>query len=319
MKTFKLFPLLIALMLMQSLQAQDCNFAFKDGGKLTSTAYSWTNPYVYDPKFQKLKDEKKDELIASYNADVLSGKIAPSGTYPYTFTVKKNALASGATEYILTTNIAGKDYSSFLVCKGDTLFSYRNKGPVLLNDANGKELGFTIQDPQKMPLNLKVGDKLPTFNDISFLYPTTSETRTKYVQVVEDYMVIYSLKALETLSFSSHTIHYMFAEVTGEEELVFAGTKYKAYTIESQTWTKGKMDMSVVTAYRDVNEACKKGMDKTMAKAEKMMVKKGVTNELGYMVSYLKEWYVPQLGIVKTETYDKFGGIAGGSLTTSIE
>lgn len=299
--------------------SQDCNLAYKDGSKFTSTAYSWTNPHLYDPKFQKLKDDKKDELIDNYNNDVLSGKIPPASTYPMTFSVKKATLSTGGNEYTLTMNIGGKDYSSYLICKDDTMYSYRNKGVVELPDGKGGSLGFTIQSPSKIPLNIKVGDKLPSFSDLSFLNPITTETRTKYIQMEGDYMVTYSLKALETLSFSSNTIHHMFAEVTGEEEITISGTKYKAYIIESEKWNKGKMDKSVVTAYSDVNEAFKKGMEKMQTKSDKMMIKKGVTNELGYTVSYLKEWFVPALGIVKTESYDNLGGIAGGSNTTELK
>jgi len=299
--------------------SQNCNLAYKDGSKFTSTAYSWTNPNLYDPKFQKLKEDKKDELIYSYNKDVQSGKISPASTYPMIFSVKKASLSTGGDEYTLTTNIGGKDYSSYLICKGDTLYSYRNKGVVELPDGKGGSLGFTIQSPSKLPMNIKVGDTLPSFSDLSFLNPVTTETKTKYIQMEGDYMVTYSLKALETLSFSSNTIHHVFAKVTAEEEIIISGTKYKAYIIESEKWHKGKMDKSVVTAYSDVNEAYKKGIEKLIAKSDKMMVKKGVTNELGYMVSYLKEWYVPALGIVKTESYDNLGGIAGGSITSGVE
>jgi len=318
--TLKICSAAIILMISgYSALAQDCHIAYKDGSKFTSTAYSWTNPHLYDPKFQKLKDEKKDELISKYNNEVQTGKIQPTSTYPMVFSVKRSTLNSGGEEYTLTTSIGGKDYSSYLICKGDTMFSYRNKGIVELNDAKGASIGFTIQSPSKIPMKLKVGDKLPTFSDLSFLNPVTAETRAKYIQMEGDYMVSYSLKALETLSFSSNTIHHVFAEVTGEEELTIHGTKYQAYIIESEKWHKGKMDISTTTAYSDVNEAFKKGEEKLKAKAEKMMIKKGVTNDLGYMVSYLKEWFVPALGIVKTESYDNSGGIAGASITTDIE
>jgi hypothetical protein len=50
-----------------------------------------------------------------------------------------------------------------------------------------------------------------------------------------------------------------------------------------------------------------------------MMIHKGYNNEKGYMVSYLKEWYVPVIGIVKSESYDMMGGIAGGMSVTAIE
>jgi hypothetical protein len=42
-------------------------------------------------------------------------------------------------------------------------------------------------------------------------------------------------------------------------------------------------------------------------KAEKFSFKAGMTNEEGYIVQPRREWYVPGLGILKTETYDMFG------------
>ncbi|HNB81704.1 MAG TPA: hypothetical protein PLP14_06355, partial [Chitinophagaceae bacterium] len=84
--------------------AQDCHIAYKDGSTFTSTAYSWTNPHLYDPKFQKLKDEKKDELISKYNNEVQTGKIQPTSTYPMVFSVKRSTLNSGGEEYTLTTS-----------------------------------------------------------------------------------------------------------------------------------------------------------------------------------------------------------------------
>jgi len=125
--------------------SQNCNLAIKDGSKLTLTAYSWTNPNLYDPKFQKLKDDKKDEQILAYNESVLSGKVAPASTYPMIFTVKKAAAEIGGDEYALTTSIAGKDYSAYVLCKNDTLYSYRNKGVVDLPDGKGGSLGLPFK------------------------------------------------------------------------------------------------------------------------------------------------------------------------------
>jgi len=99
--------------------SQNCSLVIKDGSKLTLTAYSWTNPNLYDPKFQKLKEDKKDEQILSYNQSVSTGKLAPASTYPMTYTIKKTASNNGGDDYTLTTTIAGKDYSSYALCKND--------------------------------------------------------------------------------------------------------------------------------------------------------------------------------------------------------
>lgn len=309
--------------------SQNCNLAIKDGGKLTLTAYSWTNPNLYDPKFQKLKDDKKDEQILAYNQSVSSGSLAPASTYPMVYTIKKETAKSGGDEFTLTMTIAGKEYSSYGLCKNDTLYSYRNKGVVELPDGKGGSLGFAIQSPQILPVNLKVGDKLPTYEDINFLYPTSSEKRLKMVftKVIPETDTHYAntvwgtieVDGRQTLTFSSRIIHYMYAEVTGEEEVTISGTKYKAYLIESETWNKGKMDVSYETNYKEVNDYYAKITEKGQKKFDKMMLRKGLTNELGFSVSYLKEWFVPSLGIVKSESYDNLGGIAGGMVVTGLE
>jgi hypothetical protein len=169
----------VALLIGSSSFAQNCNLAIKDGSKITITAYSWTNPNLYDAKFQKVDGAKKDEQILAYNQSVLSGKLAPASTYPMTFMVKKGVAETGGDEYKLTTNIAGKEYSSYVLCRGDTLFSYRNKGVVDLPDGKGGSQGFTIQSPQILPVSLKIGDTLPSYEDISFLYPQTFDEKNE--------------------------------------------------------------------------------------------------------------------------------------------
>jgi hypothetical protein len=123
----------------------------------------------------------------------------------------------------------------------------------------------------------------------------------------------------QTLSFSSRMIHYMNAEVTGEDEITINGIKYKALIIESETWYKPKIDVSYESNYKDVNEYYAKMKAKGQKKLDKMMLRKGNTNELGFSISFLKEWYVPGIGIVKSETYDNLGGIGGGMSVTASE
>jgi hypothetical protein len=308
---------------------QNCNLALKDGSKLTTTAYSWTNPSLYDPAFQKLKDEKKDAQILAYNQSVSSGTLAPASVYPMTSTVKKVAAAAGGDEYTITTTIGGKDYSSYAICRNDTFYSIRNKGIVDLPDGKGGSLGFSIQSPQVLPLNLKIGDKLPTYEDINFLYPTSSAQRLKmvYTEEIPETATHYAgwvwgtieVDGKQSLTFSSRIINYMFAEVTGEEEVTISGTKYKALIIESEKWNKGKMDVSYETNYKDVNDYYAKMVEKSQKRFDKMMLRKGNTNELGFSVSYLKEWFVPSIGIVKSESYDNLGGIGGGMSITGLQ
>jgi hypothetical protein len=313
---------------------QSCNLALKDGSKLKLTANTWANPSLYDPKFQKLSDAKKDEQILAFNQDVASGKIAPASAYPLSYTVKKSPVKDGGDQYTITTNIAGKDYSSYAVCKGDTLLFYRNLGVVEMPDTKGGTMGFTIQGAQVLPLKLKVGDRLPTYDDITILYPSTfDQTLKRTVMDQTSYTTIgdpmassvnYKLrqvdvKVRETFNFSAHTIHYKNAVVLAEEDITISGQPYKAYVISSETWTKPTMTVSYETADEQVKKSEKKTNEIIEESLSKKLYKE-TTNELGYTVSYIKEWFVPQIGgIAKAESYDAFGGILGRTMLLSLE
>jgi hypothetical protein len=47
-------------------------------------------------------------------------------------------------------------------------------------------------------------------------------------------------------------------------------------------------------------------------------VKAGIENEQGYSVTYLTEWFVPGIGVVKSLGYDKNGFINVISSTLSL-
>ena len=331
--------------------AQNCNLAIKDGAKISLTAQSFTNPLIADAKFLKAKDEQQAEQIVAYNAAIAAGKTPAASNYPMTYTVTKTALKEGGNEYKMTTSIAGKEYSGYVVCRGDSLFITRNKGILSTPDGTGGIYGYSIQGVQKLPVKVKVGDRLPAYEDIIIVLPASTDINVKkkvfagyetnttnesgffvdsrtgesgvgaYTKTTtrEVYNTI-DVAVKKTVSNSGHIVHYMFAEVTGEEHITLSGVTYKAYLIQSQTWSKQTITESFESADDQVNDQQKKLSEKMYRSYDKMMVKKQSTNELGYMVSYLKEWYVPELGgMVKTESYDAHGGIAGGMVLTGIE
>ena len=80
--------------------AQTCSqLEIQDGAKSTLIINVYTCPLSSDKKFQKAKQELKDEMILAYNTDVLSGKIP--ATYPSSmdFNIKKTTLSDGAVDY----------------------------------------------------------------------------------------------------------------------------------------------------------------------------------------------------------------------------
>jgi hypothetical protein len=339
-----IFSAIITLLMGFPIFSQNCNLSMQDGDKSTMIIQTWTNPLIGNAKFLKAKDDEKDKQITVFNADAQSGKIAPSSNYTMIFNIKK-AVVKGWDEYTLTTNIAGKDYSGYEFCHNDTMYLFRNRGPVLMG-TDDNPIGYTIQGVQKLPVNMKVGDVLPSFDDISFIFPQTLDATVKHqvsdgfrITAVDKYgyftdsrtgesgdgpyteytpvevFKFIDVKVRQKLSFSGHNIHYMHAFVTAEEEVTISGVKHKAFIIESESWSKITMDASYESADKQVSTekinkehtALDKKVDGSIAKNA---IKKGYTNKLGYSVTFSKEWFVPQMGIVKTEAYDMYGGIS---------
>lgn len=334
MTTKTILPLLAILFLSHSAVSQNCNLAIKDGSKIALTSYSWVMPGLYDLKFQKLKEEQRDEKVLAFNETVSSGKLSPATTNPMIYVIKKEAPKDGADQYTMTVTVAGKDYTSYIFCKADSLFFYRRLGPIDMPDGKGGSIGFMLWGAQVLPLKLKVGDKLPTYDDMLVLYPQTIDaTVKKNVFNTVGHNVIgdpaassvrynvsqVDVKIKETLHFSQHTVHYMNAIVTGEEEVNIGGVKYKAYIINSETWAKPKLDVDIETADKEV----RKGARKAFEQAQEFLTKspkKQSTNSIGYTVTYLKEWFVPAIpGVVKSEIYDAYGSIAATVSVTSVQ
>lgn len=342
--------LLIALTICGgSAMAQNCYPLIKEGSKMKLDIKSWNTPIVSDPKFLKAKADKQDEIVADFNAKVIAGNMPEAANYPMTYTAKKIGVKNGE-EFQFTTNISGKDYSSYSLCSNDTMYQSRNRGPIELPDASGNILGYTIQGAQVLPMHLKVGDRLPTFDDISILFPTSTDitvkkrvfshnetsTTTGYGYATDsrtgqtgygEYTktttrAVYDMidvDVRQTLSTSGHSVHYMYAEVTAEDEVTINGTKYKAFVIESENWTKMKMNVSYESADAEVVKQQTDQMNKMQGKFAKMMTRRQFTNDAGYMVMYSKEWFVPGIGITKTITYDMYGAIASVITLAGIE
>lgn len=333
--------------------SQNCDMELKEGGKMTIVLKSWANPLLYDTKFLKAKEEKKDEQIAAFNADVQVDKIAPASNTPMYFKIKKGTV-NGWDEYTLTTTISGIDYSGYLFCNHDTLYQYRNRGIVRIGTAENP-VGEAVHGVQKLPTNMKVGDVLTPFQDYSFLYPQTMDASVKHkvsdgLRVSTEYkngayidsqtgqaqngpykeislkevfkLVDVALK--QSFSFTSRTVNYAHATVTGEEQVTIAGVSYKAFIIESETWINTTMNASYESADKNfTTEQLLKDITNEDKKVKKKMahqaLKIGYTNSLGYNVTYKKEWFVPKIGIVKTAAFDTYGGISSLMTTTELQ
>ena len=340
---------MVALVTGSSLCAQTCQLAIPDSGQSTLSIRTFAGPMLTDTKFMKYKDEKKDELVAAFNAGVTAGTVPAASNTDMLFHIKKAVVPEGD-EYTVSYNVAGTDYASYVVCKDDTLYIARNRGVMFLGPADNP-IGFTIQGVQKVPVHLKVGDLLEPYEDVSFMFPTTADVTLKknvfshmrttssdhfgyatdsrtgesglgpYTKTTTSavYKTI-DVAARQHLSFSSHSIQGMNTVVTGTQEVTVAGVKYTAYIIESESWSKGTMTTDFESADEAVNQESEAFAAKMQTKQERLLLKKGFTNKLGYMVMYGKTWFVPELGGgVIIESYNLTGAISAIMRTKELE
>lgn len=349
MKT-ALLSSVVLMLISSSVLSQNCNLALKDGSKITAAITLFNNPLNADKKFLKAKEEQRDELVAAYNVEVLSGKIAPSNSITMNFTIHKKRVVD-SDEYAFAYNAGGVDYFSYVVCRNDTLYSARNRGIVPVGTADNP-IGFSLQGIQIIPMNLKVGDVLPPFEDFGFSLPTSADV-TLYKKVLAGYEYVNSTRygpgidsrtgvyhenaawdvstprevykyipidARQTCTTSSYGIQGMNAIVTGKEEVTVSGVKYEAYIIESESWTKSNTSTSYESAEAELNVAAAKADQKLQTRMEKFRVRRQFTNELGFYVQSSQQWVVPALGgAVKSVSYDTWGGISTIITTTELE
>lgn len=342
---------ILALVMALNASAQDCPLQLRDGMKVKLKVRNYTNALVYDPKFQKeKKEEKKDELIMAYNRGIESGETKPSGVTDLTYTAKGGKATDGNLAFSMTTTINGTEYSSYVVCDADTMYLMRNVGPIEVPDGKGGIYGYSIQAAQKLPLRLKVGDVLPSYSDIMVILPTTMDIKVKkqvfshnststtrefgfYTETGSGQQgfgnytktttrAVYrsiDVDVRKTTSGSGHCVNYAYAQVTGEEDLMVNGQKHHAYIIDSEKWFKMTMTEDFESADERVAQEQKAQSEKIKVKMGKFMVKKGFTNPQGYLVSYIREYFVPALGVVKMVAYDTWGGIASETVLEGLE
>jgi hypothetical protein len=347
-----LFTSLIALLISFHVVAQTCNdLEIKDGAKSTLIIKQFSNPLNGNSKFMNAKVEKRDVQIAAYNADVLSGKIQPSYNSSMDFTIKRTELKD-AVEYSIGYKVGEEDFYSYLVCKNDTVYSCRNRGPVRVGTPENI-IGYSIQGILTYPLNMKVGDVLPSCEDVGITFPATTDMVVKkqifshYAQQASSsdfgfytdsrtgengfgaYTRTPPAKAIfktievnvkQTYSCSSHAIQGVNQRVTAETEVTVGGIKYKAFIIESESWSKTQITTSYESAHNDVARELKNQDEIYLANTERQMIRKNFTNKLGYMVQYSTGWFVPKLGgSVKIISYDIYGGISTVMLNSLLE
>ena len=326
----KIFCIVSAFAFALTGSTQEC-FKVKQGQNMRMTSYRYSNDEVFLPAWYKMSEEKKDKKVGEFNAKVLGGTIQPSGTFDNQYAYKTVTADNNTTRAIISTVIADKEYLYEVVCKNDTLFCARHIGPNY-TVVNGDTTGMGLLGIQVLPNSMKVGDVLQPYEDINVEFPKTKEYMTEYKKqlgksvsyssqsiLTTYYFKVMDVKVKESLSFGANTINYAVAKVMAEEEVTIDGTKHKAFRIESESWTKGKIEKTFEASNAEWQAEKQRQEAELMAKMEKRGIKKGYTNKLGYIVSYRTEWFVPGIGMAKMELYDASGNIMARSSIESIK
>jgi hypothetical protein len=325
----------IFLVFTYSVKAQKCTL-YEQGQVINSTFKTWFCMQPMMPDWAKMKPDAKAKFVEEYNKKVESGEEKPAYEGAFVTTVKE-VLVSGQGSgelVVLSTPVNGIETLGNMFCKGDTLFVLRGDKRVLFSvGPNNDTTGYSILGVQAIPNKLKVGDVLPMYEDYGTTLPYDKQWTTVIPQIIgyKDVVSTYNQqdgdqnvwKITETKSeavwglvtvkvnmesqFVMQTKNYVNANVVREEDLTIDGKTYKAYVIESQKWVKTGTQAVITSDNKQWNKTYEKVSKKIAKKSNKEIAKMGIQNEQGYAVTFLTEWFVPGIGVVKSEGYDLNG------------
>src|SRR5688572_7247495 len=121
---------------------QEC-LKYKQGQKITNISYRYANDQVFMPAWAKMKESKKDEAVAAFNAQVVSGALKGTpGTY--VSDVKTVKVDNGTERAATTLELGGKQYTSLFACINDTMYFTRAAGINYLIGPNNDTIGFGL-------------------------------------------------------------------------------------------------------------------------------------------------------------------------------
>ncbi len=338
MKTIML--LVLTVFILGNTEAQNCLQALKKGTKITyeTSNYPMTIE-VLGSNQAKMKQKEKDAIIEKHKSDILSGTIKPAVT-SFVAEISNITETNGATEYEISSTFSGVVYKSYMACKSDSLYIYRIKG-ISYTVWNNDTLGFGLLGTQVLPISMKVGDATPGYSDIGESFPKTESRKVQHkFNVGEDYNpysryhTTYYGTVTASETWTSTAKYYKIFQggnVAGEENVTINGKEYKSYIIGTETWTKFGTNFDIKVeeenyfddlSYRmnhKISKQIVKAYTKGGKKSQAIINEVTGANEQGYVVSYKEDWFVPEIGTVKTITYDNYGNISSISKVTTIE
>lgn len=313
------------------------------GMTIESEIIGYKTPLLQDGvAWIKMKPKKKAETVLQYNADIASGKIAPTSKTPVPTRINETAEVNGTMVYTGTTRIGVTDYKLTLKSVGDTVHYLLNDGlPFAIPGKNNDTTGVWCFGVRHYPKSIEVGSFIPGYINEMNLFPYDLKTsRREYFNFsggdgysYSGFVNVRKTRSMQLNSIFINTPYYVVAK----EEVEVAGKKYTAYKLLNEQLSKSSLNTVVEEDPNDffkdkyLSDKIKenlanrgRGWDTPEKKAEileKMQSQTGLaTNEQGYTVNLQENWYVPELAlIVKSRFYDGTGALQMENRITSIK
>lgn len=336
----KLVSILLTCFMFNSFAiSQNCSL-FEKGYNIRSIISNYSSDLPSSKGWSKKKPEKQAILIDEYNKNVLSGVTPAYSTTTIDMYIKD--VERNDFEKITSAMMSnGVEYTFNSFCVNNINYFYRAIGPFYYV-SNNDTLGAGFYGTQIIPNDLKVGQILTPYEDISTIIISTSnytdkqrvlagyrqvetleknatylnketykyETGdwkvTKYEQLFEDVDV----KVMENTSLNSHAIHYVSAVVDSVIDVQIDNKPHKAYIIESELWIQAAFETTFAADNAKWQKFRQGYNEKIQKKAMKKLIKSKFLNEDGFYVTYQTEWFVPGYGVVKIITYGSDGFIS---------
>ncbi|MFN8309368.1 MAG: hypothetical protein U0T73_05345 [Chitinophagales bacterium] len=318
MKT-QLITTFFALMFLGNISAQSCSdFRLKKGSSLTFQQES-APPQIHGLDYFKKSKKEQEAEDAEFTMKVNNGTLKPN--YGRFSIQVLDVTDDGDTRlFQLGKTQWGKTVVTREFCTNGvlTIAPEKDRDTATVSLPTGSSLVTNIYGYKKIPLQLKVGDTLPDFQNLTFRSPFYFEIPVYANHFVKDFYGdtwIVQTKSTTNLDIQSFTtVKYANRQVIEAEDLIIDSVVYKAFIIHNEVLTK-----------EELKPGSKSSFINALANYQRTKVEKRVNKALGGTPDGIKaaitlEWFVPSLGVIaKTEVYDANGRKLATNQITHID
>lgn len=292
----------------------------KQGMKMNYELTQYPLAMEINPKWIKLKEEKRQEEAITISNDINSGKIKPKSKSNITYSINEVKSEGDKSVYYGLLEMGATKFNVKVESQGDTTTFRLHDGPFPVV-SKGDTLGIAYYGERKFPHKPQTGTFFPAYVNDTYLVPSefTSAVKKTFFVTSGNYNYYGFVTDKKKVKISTNTIQiYQPFYVAGVEDFTVSGITYKAYKLRNSVWFKinsNAQEVEDATIYfnnsslnKEIKEQLEK-FDAIGAKISKRAINKMTgANKEGYIESIEENWYVPELGFyVKTVHYDKEG------------